>query len=66
MCVRALALYSVYNNRSIQTGITATVDFAKATVTAGDKTYAISPVGTAAQELVLTGGLENWVKKRLT
>ncbi|MBD3402195.1 homoaconitase, partial [candidate division GN15 bacterium] len=51
---------------TVKTGITATVDFAKATVTAGDRTYAISPVGTAAQELVLTGGLENWVKKRLT
>ena len=33
--------------------------------TADGKTYAISPVGAAAQELVVVDGLENWVKKRL-
>lgn len=50
---------------SVRTGIEATVDFAAAKVKAGDKMYSISPVGAAAQELVLAGGLENWVKKNL-
>ena len=30
------------------------------------KTYSIDPVGEAAQELIVTGGLEDWVKKNLT
>ena len=29
------------------------------------ESYPISPVGAAAQELIVTGGLENWVKKKL-
>ena len=27
--------------------------------------FLFSPLGVAAQELVLSGGLENWVKERL-
>ena len=50
---------------SVRTGITALLDFKSSTLTAGDKTYAIDPVGPAAQELVLVGGLEQWVKARL-
>ena len=50
---------------TVPTGIEATVDFASAKVLADGKTYPIAPVGAAAQELVLTGGLENWVKKNL-
>lgn len=30
-----------------------------------NKTYSIDPVGEAAQELIVTGGLEDWVKKNL-
>ena len=30
-----------------------------------DKNYPISPIGIAAQELILIGGLENWVKKQI-
>ena len=29
------------------------------------KTYSIDPVGQAAQELIVPGGLEDWVKKNL-
>ena len=50
---------------SVATGIKATMDFGKATLTYNGKTYALSAVGAAAQELVLTDGLENWVKARL-
>jgi homoaconitate hydratase len=50
---------------TVKTGIVATVDFGSATLTADGKTYKLPPVGAAAQELVLSGGLENWVKERL-
>ncbi len=50
---------------TVRTGITATLDFRASRLTAADKTYPISPVGPAAQELVLAGGLENWVRMRL-
>jgi homoaconitate hydratase len=50
---------------TVRTGITAKIDFASSILTAADKSYSLSPVGAAAQELVLDGGLENWVKKRL-
>jgi hypothetical protein len=29
------------------------------------KAYTIDPVGEAAQELIIAGGLEEWVKKNL-
>jgi homoaconitate hydratase len=50
---------------TVRTGITATLDFRTSRLTAADKVYRISPVGPAAQELVLAGGLETWVKMRL-
>lgn len=50
---------------TVRTGIQATLDFQNAVLLADGKEYPISPVGTAAQELVLVGGLENWVKKNL-
>ena len=50
---------------TVKTGIIATIDFKKSILTANDIEYSISPVGTAAQELVIDGGLENWVKKKL-
>jgi len=50
---------------TVRTGIHATIDFRKALLNTVDKEYAISSVGTAGQELVLVGGLEKWVKKKL-
>ncbi|MBU8933342.1 MAG: homoaconitase [candidate division Zixibacteria bacterium] len=50
---------------TVVTELTMTVDFAKAKITVGDKVYKIAPLGAAAQELVVTDGLENWVKARL-
>ncbi|RKX29747.1 MAG: homoaconitase [Candidatus Zixiibacteriota bacterium] len=60
-------LRSIYgtDKLTIVTDLTATIDFAHATITAGDKVYDIAPLGSAAQELVVTDGLENWVKARL-
>ena len=50
---------------TVLTKMHAVVDFARSEVRVGDAVYAISPVGAAAQELVVTDGLENWVKKAL-
>jgi len=48
-----------------RTGLAAHLDFRAATLTVEGSDYALSPVGPAAQELVLAGGLEGWVKERL-
>jgi len=50
---------------TMRTGYTAVIDFKKACVTVSGKEYTIAPVGKAAQELILLGGLENWVKSNL-
>ncbi len=41
------------------------IDFKESKIKTSTKEYDIGPVGTAAQELIVDGGLENWVKKRL-
>ena len=48
-----------------RSGMKARLDFRQASLSVEGKDYALSPVGAAAQELVLCGGLENWVKDRL-
>jgi len=53
------------NQLTIQTGITAKIIFQNSIIIANDKTYLIHPVGTAAQELIVANGLENWVKFNL-
>ncbi|GBD93331.1 2,3-dimethylmalate dehydratase large subunit [bacterium BMS3Abin05] len=50
---------------TIRTGIRARLDFKKALLTAAGKEYAFGPVGTAAQELIVAGGLGKWVEKQL-
>ena len=50
---------------SVKTGWTAKIDFKQSLIIIKDKNYPISPIGKAAQELILTQGLENWVKKRI-
>jgi homoaconitate hydratase len=50
---------------TVRTGMAAKLDFRKAQLTVDGKEYALSPVGAAAQELVLAGGLESWVQERL-
>jgi homoaconitate hydratase len=50
---------------TVKTGIRVKIHFDTATLEINGKTYGIDPVGVAAQELVIEGGLENWVKKRL-
>ena len=50
---------------TIKTGIRAEINFETAQLTTADKTYTIAPIGSAAQEIIIAGGLENWVKSRL-
>lgn len=50
---------------TVATGTKARIDFTKSRLEFDGKKYSISPVGAAAQELILTEGLENWVKRNL-
>lgn len=50
---------------TVKTEIICQIDFEKSYLTADGKTYSIDPVGEAAQELIVTSGLENWVKRKL-
>ncbi|MEW5994216.1 MAG: homoaconitase, partial [Candidatus Zixiibacteriota bacterium] len=47
---------------TVATDIKATIDFSKAVLTADSKEYRVSPIGTAAQELIVADGLEKWVR----
>jgi len=51
---------------TVSTGHLAVVDFNRSCVEYCNKTYSLSPVGIDAQTLVLSEGLEKWVKERLT
>jgi homoaconitate hydratase len=50
---------------TIRTNIKLTIDFEKSSISTQWKKYDIDAIGTAAQELVIEEGLENWVKNRL-
>jgi len=50
---------------TVRTGIEAKIDFQKSSFEAQGKKYSIGPVGAVAQELIISGGLENWVKQKL-
>ena len=50
---------------TVKTAITAKVDFRHSKIEADGRMYSMDPIGAAAQELVVTGGLENWVKGKL-
>ncbi|NOX17523.1 MAG: homoaconitase [Chlorobi bacterium] len=50
---------------TIRAGISAEIDFKNSVIKFDEEEYPISPVGKIAQELILTEGLENWVKEQL-
>jgi homoaconitate hydratase len=50
---------------TIRTNMKALVDFLQSAIETGGNKYAIKPFGAAAQEIIIAGGLENWVKKKL-
>ena len=51
---------------TVQTNKKVKIDFENSSITFDGKDYSIDPVGEAAQELIIAGGLENWVKKNLS
>jgi homoaconitate hydratase len=50
---------------TVKTGMIAKIDFRNSVIIVGEKSYSIDPVGEAAQELIVSGGLEEWVKKNI-
>jgi len=50
---------------TIKTNIPAEVNFTDSVIYTNDKKYSIQSTGVAAQELIIAGGLENWVKEVL-
>jgi homoaconitate hydratase len=50
---------------TVSTGSLVRINFVKSEVEYEGYHYSIDPVGEAAQELIVTGGLEEWVKKNL-
>jgi len=50
---------------TVRTGAQVTINFQLSEISTGDHSYRIDPVGTAAQELIVSAGLENWVKGQL-
>lgn len=50
---------------TVLTEIEAVIDFKNSIISSDDIEYSINPLGAAAQELVVVGGLENWVKNNL-
>lgn len=50
---------------TIRTNLKALVDFIQTQIRVGENTYAIKPFGSAAQEIIIAAGLENWVKQKL-
>jgi len=50
---------------TVKTEMNAVIDFANSEIRVNKKKYSFDPVGKAAQELIVVGGLENWVKKNI-
>lgn len=50
---------------TVNTSKQITLDFSRSKAEFDGKTYSFSPVGKPAQELIVVGGLENWVKANL-
>ena len=53
------------DNLTVATNSIANFDFVNSKLEYNGKEYTFSPVGFAAQELVIAGGLENWIKNNL-
>lgn len=50
---------------TVKSGKIVRIDFEDSSLTFDNKIYSIDSVGEAAQELIVTGGLEDWVKKNI-
>jgi len=50
---------------TVQTNNKIRIDFKNSSISFDDKQYSIDPVGEAAQEIIIAGGLESWVKRTI-
>ncbi|MHB8337225.1 MAG: homoaconitase [Ignavibacteriaceae bacterium] len=50
-------------NLTVKTGLFIQIDFINSKIHFNNKNYYIDPVGEAAQELIVAGGLENWIRE---
>lgn len=50
---------------TVYTKLNAVIDFENSELSFDGSKFPISPIGTAAQELIVVGGLENWVKQNI-
>ncbi len=50
---------------TIRTGLQAKIDFSRGRITVNGEKYSLKTPGAAAQELIVTGGLEAWVRERI-
>ena len=48
---------------TVKTGVSAKIDFQHSSISFADQDAGFHPLGPAAQELILAGGLENWIKE---
>jgi len=51
---------------TLKTKLKIVISFKKATIDFNDKIYKISAIGEAAQELIISEGLENWVRTQIS
>jgi homoaconitate hydratase len=70
VCIEVPELAADFKNRfgssepTVRTGVQAVVDFENCVVKVDGKSYSIATLGKIVQELVIDGGLENWVKNQ--
>ncbi len=53
------------NKPTIKTDLKATIDITKSLIVVNNTNYKINPIGMVAQEIIKSGGLENWIKTNL-
>ena len=60
-------LKKTFGNKAltVKTGLYSEIDFKNSKIIIAEKEYSIPPVGKAAQELILSKGLENWTKENI-
>ncbi|RKP07339.1 Aconitase/3-isopropylmalate dehydratase, partial [Thamnocephalis sphaerospora] len=63
--VRTLSAKYGREQLTVRTGVEATVDFARRSVSSEGAQWPCSGVGRAAQDVIAAGGLESWVRRRL-
>ncbi len=61
--VEALKTQFKTSRLTIKTDLAAVIDFSRAEILVGDAGYRFAPLGRAAQEIIVAGGLESWVKQ---